>query len=196
MGLALLRPRSVGIGGRRLLRAALAAVAVGAAPDDYAGSAEIQDRLELLRAYLKEDSEDRRPFDRVMLLWAGAELPGLVSETEKQFIVQRLTSLQNPDGGWALASLGEWTRQDGTSPSPASDGYATGLIAFVLQKAGVPPNQDGLALALAWLALNQDPDTGQWPASSLNVERDPTSDRGQFMSDAATAFAVLALTGS
>jgi hypothetical protein len=70
------------------------------------------------------------------------------------------------------------------------------LLAFVLGKAGISAAQESLDRALHWLVQNQDPTSGQWPASSLNVERDPTSDRGRFMSDAATAFAVLALTGS
>jgi hypothetical protein len=43
------------------------------------------------------------------------------------------------------------------------------------------------------LVQNQDPTGGMWPASSLNRERDPTSDLGLLMADAATAFAVLAL---
>jgi len=182
--------------GAEYFGAALAAVAVGVAPDGYATSPEIQERLDLLRAYLKRDAEGRRPLDGVMLLWAGSEISDLVTDAEQQGIVRDLTLLQNRDGGWSLSSLGEWRRQDGTSPDRASDGYATGLIAFVLQNAGASTAQDPVAPALNWLVENQDPDTGQWPASSLNTDREPMSDRGRFMSDAATAFAVLALTGA
>jgi squalene-hopene/tetraprenyl-beta-curcumene cyclase len=41
---------------------------------------------------------------------------------------------------------------------------------------------------------NQDAATGAWLASSWNKKRDPASDVGKFMTDAGTAFAVLALT--
>ncbi len=175
--------------------AALAAVAVGVAPNGYATSAGIQERLGLLVAYLKQGAENRSPFDRVMLLWASTELSGLLTRDEKQSIIRDVMGLQTSDGGWNLASLGPWERRDGLPPDTKSDGYATGLLAFVLQQAGVSPAQENLRASLDWLVNNQDPISGGWPASSLNRERDPESDTGGlFMSDAATGFSVLALT--
>jgi squalene-hopene/tetraprenyl-beta-curcumene cyclase len=174
--------------------AALAAVAVGVAPDQYATSTEIQDRVASLRAYLQKDWEGRSPLDKVMLLWASSELPDLLTPDQQVSIIADLTVLQNRDGGWSLASLGLWEPRVGLTQAPGSDGYATGLIAFAQQRAGVWPIQRNLRRALNWLVRNQDPTTGLWPASSLNRERDPASERGLFMADAATGFAVLALT--
>ena len=147
----------------------------------------------MLRTYLREGHESRPPYDRVMLLWASSELPGLLTSAEQQAIIRDVMSLQTSDGGWSLTSLRPWRGQDGFSPGPGSDGYATGLIAFVLRQAGVSPGQENMKAALAWLVQNQDPTSGGWPASSLNRERDPESDRGRFMADSATGFAVLAL---
>jgi len=76
-----------------------------------------------------------------------------------------------------------------------SDGYATGLVAFVLQME-TPRDRIELQRARAWLTRNQNQVDGSWPAYSLNKRRDLSSDVGRFMSDAATAYAVLALTSS
>jgi hypothetical protein len=75
-----------------------------------------------------------------------------------------------------------------------SDGVATGLITLALQEAGVPGDNAQLKRGLSWLMSNQNVPEGFWPASSVNKRRHVSSDTGRFMSDAATAFAVLALT--
>jgi hypothetical protein len=173
--------------------AALAAIAVGMAPQAYAELPEIQESLTLLRDYLLEDWQERPTFDRLMLLWAGSELRGLVDPADDKTLLKDLERLQNEDGGWSLAALRGWKGREEYIPPTESDGYATGLIAFVLQQAGVATEQENVVRALDWLVHNQDVD-GRWPSASLNRERDPESERGRIMSDAATAFAVLALT--
>ncbi len=78
-------------------------------------------------------------------------------------------SMLKPDGGWSLTSMaGDWKRHDGTPQEAHSDGYATGLIAFALLQAGIPPENAQLKKGLAWLAANQNRTEGFWLAYSLN----------------------------
>jgi squalene-hopene/tetraprenyl-beta-curcumene cyclase len=135
--------------------------------------------------------------NRAVLLWAAAGLPGLLQPAERSAIIAELFSKQRADGGWSTPSLviGGWKRRDSTPLDAASDGYGSGLVSFALERAGVPGSDPRLKAALAWLAQNQDRQGGQWRAVSLNKQRDPASDAGRFMSDAATAYSVLALTG-
>ena len=173
--------------------AALAAVAVGLAPADYGARPDIQDNLARLGDYLRRRLDAQPPFNRVMALWASGALPGVLADAQQRAIVDEILDLQTKDGGWSLSSLGTWARRDETPLDTTSDGYATGLVTLALQQVGRKRNHAAVAGGLGWLARNQDPD-GSWPASSLNRERDPASDRGRFMRDAATAYAVLALT--
>ena len=88
---------------------------------------------------------------------AAAKLPGLLEPDRRRAIIAELLEKQQADGGWSLSSLsGEWKRADGTSQETTSDGYATGLITFVLQQAGISHANAKLQRGLAWLTANQD----------------------------------------
>ena len=77
----------------------------------------------------------------------------------------------------------------------ASDGYATGLITYVLQQVGVPRDNVQVNDGLSWLVRNQTWWGGRWEAYSLNEWHFDLFPVGfHFMDDAATAYAVLALT--
>jgi squalene-hopene/tetraprenyl-beta-curcumene cyclase len=174
---------------------ALAAIAIGTAPGDYRSEPKIQKDLELTRAWLRTGMDAQTPLDRAVLLWASAKLPGLLTAEQQKTIVEQTVAKQQADGGFSMSALvGPWKRRDNTPLDAQADGYATGLVAVALEQTGSPEVQPALKRALAWLAHNQAPD-GRWPASSLNKQRELESDAGRFMSDAATAYAVLALEG-
>jgi squalene-hopene/tetraprenyl-beta-curcumene cyclase len=176
--------------------ATLAAIAVGTAPGNYRSSPELQDRLKALSEYLVRERDAQVPINRVMLLWASAKLPGLLTRAQQESIIQEAIGKQQEDGGFSLSSfVGGWKRKDNTPLDPRSDGYATGVVVFALQQTD-PADRRALKRGLEWLASNQDKKDGHWQAWSLNKQRDPASDAGRFMSDAATAYAVLALSAA
>ncbi len=172
----------------------LAAVAIGSAPDDYKSEPGIQNGLKLLRGWLQKQMTSQTPLDRATLLWASAKTPGILTEAQQQAIVQELVAKQQPDGGFSMSTLtGSWKRRDSTPLDAASDGYATGLVTFAFEQLKTPDVKAPATRAIAWLRKNQNESDGRWPASSLNKQRELSSEAGRFMSDAATAYAVLAL---
>ena len=117
-----------------------------------------------------------------------------------------------------MESLGAWRWNQTAAPFRApgtldasllakSDGYATGLIVYTLRTAGVPVEHPAVRTGSQWLrAHQQDVQVNQrmhhaWRAHSLNFDREHGGEKGEpwrrmFMSDSATAFAVLALVAS
>jgi squalene-hopene/tetraprenyl-beta-curcumene cyclase len=175
--------------------ATLAAVAVGIAPGQYASAPEIQARLKLLRGFLLRDFEKRSLNNRLLLLWASTEMPGLLKSEQQQAIIDSLSSEQQSDGGWSISSLvGPWKRGDGTPLETKSDGYATGLVCLAMEQARVPAADPHLQRGIDWLEQHQDKKQGLWPGYSLNKQRARSADAYLFMSDAATGYSVLALT--
>jgi len=174
--------------------ASMAAMAVAAAPEGYAKTPAIQDNVKLLRDYFARETDKQSLFNQLMGLWASTKMEGLLTKAQQQAVITAALAKQQSDGGWSTSTLASWKRVDNTPEETVSDGFATALITLALQSAGVPASDPKIAKGLAWLRANQNHQTGQWYASSQNKNRDPNSDLGKFMSDAATAYAVLSLT--
>jgi squalene-hopene/tetraprenyl-beta-curcumene cyclase len=171
--------------------AALMAMAVGKAPGHYRDDRKIAANVALLRTFLLSHYDAQPVLNKVAALWASASMPGLLSKAQEAELAGELKKLQHDDGGWSLTDLGPWERRDKTPLETRSDGYATGLIVLALEQNGIGAPE--AARGASWLKANQDKTTGSWPAWSLNKNRDPQSDAGLFMTDAATGYAVLAL---
>jgi squalene-hopene/tetraprenyl-beta-curcumene cyclase len=196
--------------------ATLVAMAVGNAPDYVAGAANNASRgIAKLRSYLKTAYADQSLYNQAWMLLASTRMADLLSREQTDALTAELVRAQNVDGGWSLYKLGPWRW---SKPSPPygpkgkpdlgllseSDAYGTGLIAYSLRKAGLPAGHASLRRARDWLEANQrEWQIGEnhwqcWRTYSLNVDHEHGGPEGgawrrMFMSDAATAFAAMAL---
>jgi squalene-hopene/tetraprenyl-beta-curcumene cyclase len=168
--------------------AVFAAVGTAIAPDSYSQTEAAQQGLKKIKDYLRQTAPPSL-HHKAWLLWAAVKEHGLLTETDRQQAIKELLSLQRDDGGWSLASLGDWKGHDGrkNDKNAPSDGYGTGLVVYVLRQAGVPAKDDAIARGVRWLRSNQRA-SGRWFTRSLNT------DRAHYITNAGTAFAVLALT--
>src|SRR5277367_5901810 len=184
--------------------AALFMLTVENAPDGYADEPGIRENMAQLQQYLRRHYATQPLMNQLYILWLSPKVPGLLIEDERRTLLEAIQKHQQTDGGWSLATLdprsqlenNQWKRMkqelvEMTSPV-TSDGYATALVVLALEASGTSP-QDGLVKrGLDWLEQHQGSD-GAWRAYSINERRDPESDIGRFMSDGATAYAVMAL---
>jgi squalene-hopene/tetraprenyl-beta-curcumene cyclase len=180
--------------GSRAFGAALAAIAVGSAPRyldqklDEAASRGVRS----LRDYLRRRLPDESLYNRLWILEASTTWKDLLSADQKRQVIDQLLAARRADGGWSLASLGNFKRVDGTPQVQDSDGYATGLAVHALLRARSPAARPEVVQGLGWLRSHQNED-GSWPGRSVNKKRDPATFVGKLMSDAATAIAAQAL---
>ncbi|MDB5312713.1 MAG: hypothetical protein JWO38_6915 [Gemmataceae bacterium] len=167
--------------------ATIATLAAGVAPGDYAKTDLAKAGIEKLRTYFKKTPAPDL-HHKAMLLWASTRVEGLLTAEEQQKTVSELRAKQHADGGWGLPSLGEYKRRDKSDndPNAPSDGYGTGLAVFVLRQAGVKADDPAVKKGVAWLKGNQR-ESGRWFTRSLN------NDKAHYITNAGTAFCVLAL---
>jgi squalene-hopene/tetraprenyl-beta-curcumene cyclase len=168
---------------------AMAAVAIGNAPEHYARTEKGAAALAKLVQYLRSAAPENL-HNRTILLWASIATPGLMSKAERDATVNELLKRQRADGGWSLASFGNWSQQDGTPNDPISspsDGYGTGLVTYVLRQTGMSPQSPPLLHAVEWLKTHQRV-SGRWFTPSLNYD-----DGINIITNSGTIYALMAL---
>jgi len=187
--------------------ATVAARAVGSAPAWEAAQrgTPVGAKIELLKRYLQAEGKLQGDYDRVDLLWAAEEWPGLLDDAQKQDLVAMILRHQQGDGGWSIRTFArpeEWgkgnraekLRAEAEFANPtsdlasdlASDGHMTGLALIALRKAGVAAGDARVRRGVAWLKANERA-SGRWYTRSLN------RDGWQFITYSGTVYPLLAL---
>lgn len=125
----------------------------------------------------------------LVLMRASLKAPEIMSSAQRRELIDRTLKLQREDGGWSIASLGNWPKEDGgtNDKNGASDGYGTGFVLYTLCKSGVPKTSRPIQHGLAWLKTNQR-ESGRWFTHSLWSD-----DMHHYVSTIGTAYAVMAL---
>lgn len=166
--------------------ATMIAIGVGVAPDSYAETPAAKAGLEKIRTYFKSNPPANL-HHRAMKLLASLNLNGIMTEAERQKVVEDLFALQKPDGGWGVVTFGNWERSDDKPRDmDSSDGYGTGFAIYVLRKAGVPADAPRIQKGIGWLKTHQR-ESGRWFTRSM------WKDSKHYITHSGTAYAILAL---
>jgi len=173
--------------------AALGALATGIAPEGYQARPDIRENIAEMKTYLHDGLKTQPLHNRLFLLMASGKMHDLISEADKQAILDEVWKKQQPDGGWTLESLGQWKKRADAPATNGSNSYATAVVAFAVEQVGAGHSDANLARGLAWLRTHQDPESGRWSAESMNHPHDSGSMPALFMTDAATGYATAAL---
>jgi hypothetical protein len=196
--------------------ATLAALAVGMVPGlATAPGAATPAGVGRLRAYLRDNFAAQSLYNRTFALLASTGFDELLTRVQRDALVSEFARLQQDDGGWSLEKMGpgRWSGAEPPFKAPGtldasllghSDGFATGLVVYAMLRAGLHADHPAVAAGVRWLTTHQqeirvDEQTWTaWRAYSLNLDREHGGPSGEpwrrlFMSDAASAFAVLAL---
>ena len=164
----------------------LAAIAVANAPEKYATSKTATSGFKKLLTWLRQN-EPKLAHQKGMMLWLSEAAPQSSLKKDKARWQKDLIDLQQKDGGWAIATLGDWKRADNTSQIlDQSDGYGTGFVLFVLRKSGIAANHPAIRRGIQWIKSNQR-ESGRW------FTRSTYNDKHHFITHAGTTFALLAL---
>lgn len=179
--------------------ATVAARAVGNAPgwlEQQRGTA-VAGKVRLLQQFLRAEAKTQGDYDKVDLLWAAAEWPGLLDAQQEHELVNMIFAHQKLDGGWSIRTFAtpeQWGKGNRAAKlraeeellDPPSDGHMTGLALIALRKAGVPASDPHVRAGVKWLLENQR-SSGRWWTRSLN------RDGWQFISYSSTVYPLLAL---
>jgi squalene-hopene/tetraprenyl-beta-curcumene cyclase len=164
----------------------MAAIGVGAAPDGYAETAAAKAGLAKIREYFAANPPANL-HHRAMKLLASLHLDGIMTDAQRQQVVDDLFALQKPDGGWGVVTFGNWERSDDKPRDmESSDGYGTGFAIYVLRQAGIPTDDPRIQKGIDWLKTHQR-ESGRWFTRSM------WKDSKHYITHAGTAYAILAL---
>lgn len=168
----------------------VATLTVGLAPDGYAETAQAQAGLKGIREYFK-NNPPKSLHHRAMLAWCSIRVAGIFTPEQRQTTLDELLALQLIDGGWSTAGfLTDWQgleRPDGQAlDTQTSDGYGTGFTIVLARELGLAADDPRLQRGIHWLRTHQRA-SGKW------FTRSPVNDAGNLISNAGSAFAVLAL---
>ncbi|MHC4657032.1 MAG: prenyltransferase/squalene oxidase repeat-containing protein [Planctomycetota bacterium] len=166
--------------------AAMAAIGAGVAPGNYSETPSARKGLEKIRKYFKSNPPVNM-HNRAMKMLASLYVDDIMTDAERRDVIKDLFALQKRDGGWGLATLGNWKRSDGEEQDyESSDGYGTGFAVYVLRCAGVPAKDPRIQKAIAWLKTHQRA-SGRWFTRSMK------QDSKHYITHSGTAYAILAL---